>query len=278
MLGPLFVLHDTLNDDDEEVREIGASAVASITGRSSAPLKAVQDLAIWMTRTYRNSLEFASQVITRMTGEHPVAQIMLSLDQDDSLFVEESLNLFIDEVREARLWASVFRRLSSEIFEGSGSQTNNPLNILVSRVVEGLEALDTVLEKDGGALGCVSKPSTYLACLRILISTNAFLEYMATHYLDRKTSLLNFSGHPMLKMDTEKILGLLQGFVTNGLERRVHEDLIFEVLSPDMLARTNLEILAPQIPGVLKSGLTLSLQLRNARLGPPATSNVNNTI
>ncbi|TVY81647.1 tRNA (cytidine(32)-2'-O)-methyltransferase non-catalytic subunit TRM732 [Lachnellula suecica] len=265
LLGPLFALYDTMNDDDDEIRELGASAVTSLTGNSSTPLQARQDLANWMSIEYRNSAEFASEVLMRTIGKEK-PRFPSSLDRDDSLFVEESLNLFVDEVREIRLWAGVFSKFPKEIIQGT--HQNCPLGRLSRYVVAGLEALDTVLEADDGSLGRYSDPVYYATCLRILISANGFLRFLSTYYLDPGTSLLNISGKNLDFLDINKILIMLQGFLSDGIKRHVHEDLIFEILSPQSLKKTKLDIMAPGITGIMKTRLTFSLQLRRARLGP----------
>jgi hypothetical protein len=244
ILEALLVLYDSLIDDDEEVRDIGATTISSLTGKLSTPLQARRDMKIWLAEKYNSSLTFTSTVIKGMTGEDALAQIIRSLDQDDSLFVEESLNLFIDDVRELKSLVNIFCRLSEttvkEVSDGS-----SPLIALSSWVIGGLEALNTLLDKDGGPLGCISKPSTYFACLRVMIVTNAFLDFGATSYPASQLS-------PDLNVD--KILLLFKDFVTGALNTHTHEDLIFEILRPESLTKFE-TLYSPEVTGIWKKAV-----------------------
>jgi len=244
LLEALLVLYDSLIDDDEEIREIGATTISSLTGKLSTPLQARRDMELLLAEKYNSSSSFTAIAINRMTGEDPSAQIMRSLDQDDSLFVEESLNLFIDDVRELKSWVGIFHRLSkstiTEVKDGI-----SPLGTLASWVIDGLDALTTVLGKDGGSLGCISKPSTYFACLRVVIITKAFLDFVATHYRDSQPS-------PELNLD--KILLLFKGFVTEALKTHIHEDLLFEIINPGSLAKLE-TFFSTEVTGIWKKAL-----------------------
>jgi hypothetical protein len=261
-----LALHATLSDDDEEIREMGASTVSSLTRNLSTPLQAVQDLAEWMVGKYSCSVSFAHIVINQMTGQmsgpNAWIRISASLDSNDSLFAEEDTNLFVDEVREARLWAKTFHGLSKKAVEDSNAKS--PLNALSSWVLGGLNALHMLLEEEDGPLGKFSKPGTYYPCLQVLICANALIQYLTTQYLG--------SNRPPAAADSNAnvILMLLKAFVGKAGKMKVHEDLIFEVLSPDSLAKTRLEA------SFLPDHLTFSLRLRRARLDPPPEDKKNN--
>ena len=271
LLEALLALHTTLTDDDEEIREIGATTVSSLTRNLSTPLQAVQDLAAWMVGKYKSSVSFAHMVIDQMTGPDAWTRIASSLDPNDSLFAEEDSNLFTDEVREARMWAETFHGLSKEAVENSNAKS--PLNTLSSWVLDGLNALHLLLKEEDGPVGKFSKPGTYYPCLQVLICTNAFIKYLNTHYLSANSSLAQISGRTV-NSNVDAILLLLKEFISKAEKKEVHEDLIFEVLSPESLEKTRLGVLCPEIASFMPDRLTFAL--RQARPPPPPEDN-NNT-
>lgn len=258
LLEPLLSLYTTLNDDDEEIRELGASTVALLTHNLSTPLQAVQDLTTWMVENYSSSVSFARIVVHQMTGSEAAKRIQLSLDPDNSLFVEEDSNLFVDEVREVRLWTKVFHGLSKKVVEKSHLE-ESALITLASWVLNGLKALDTLLAEEDGPLGSISKPETYYPCLQVLICTNALIQYLTSHYLASDGNQLQISEAEATSLNMKAILRSLKSFISSAEKRKIHEDLIFEVISPDSLAKTRLEILQPECTNVSADHLTLSL-------------------
>ncbi|TVY15266.1 tRNA (cytidine(32)-2'-O)-methyltransferase non-catalytic subunit TRM732 [Lachnellula arida] len=263
LLKALLALHTTLSDDDEEIRELGASTVASLTRNLSTPLQAVQDLAAWMVGKYSSSVSFAHIVVEKMTGADACKRIKASLDPNDSLFAEEDTNLFVDEVRDARLWAKTFHGLSKEAVEDSNIK-ESPATTLVNWVTAGLTALDTLLEGEDGPLGNTSRPGTYYPCLQVLICQNALIQYMTTHHQGPNSSVDLISGRELADSN------LLNQFIANAGRRRIHEDLIFELLSPDSLQKSRLERLYPSIVNMPRDRLTFSLRPRRARLDLPS--------
>lgn len=264
LLKALLALHTTLSDDDEEIRELGASTVASLTRNLSTPLQAVQDLAAWMVGNYGTSVSFAHIVVEQMTGADAWKRIKASLDPNDSLFAEEDTNLFVDEVRDTRLWAKTFHGLSKEAVQDSKTKEST-VTTLVNWVTAGLTALDTLLEGEDGPLGNTSRPGTYYPCLQVLICQNALIQYMTTHHQGPNSSVDLTSGRQPAADSN-----LLEQFIANAERRRIHEDLIFELLSPDSLQKSRLENLYPSIVNIPRDRLTFSLRLRRARLDLPS--------
>jgi len=215
-----------------------------------------------MLEKYSSSVSFAHKVIKQMTGPDIWPRVRSSLDWDDSLFAEEDSNLFVDEVRELRLWTKIFHGLSKETVEDSSTK-KNPLATLSLWALNGLKELHALLEEEDGPLGNISKPKTYYSCLQVLICANAFIQYLNTQYqgINRPSAAAD--------SNTNFILTLLKAFVGDAEKKKVHEDLIFEVLSPYSLAKTRLEALCPEIASLLPDRLIFSLRLRRARLDPP---------
>lgn len=186
----LITLYDTLNDDDDEVRELGAQIVSSIVGKNLIPLAGCEEFAEWLRLKYPQDQMFGWNTICRVTGSDdfifhgayaglssPEDQLSAAMEQDDALFVEEEQNLFIDEVREARLWSEIllrnFKMLESE---GSGEQYWQQYTHLAKWIMDALQKLNELMEKDDGPLGWTAKPSMFAICTRILLVSNALLE------------------------------------------------------------------------------------------------------
>ncbi|KAK8089396.1 tRNA methylation protein [Apiospora hydei] len=153
----LLALYDALNDDDEEIREVAAAATEPIPGEID---------------------EFRTQVACRMMGHYPLCsrlsdtvlgkwqpaeqQLASAMRFDDSLFVIEEQNLYIDEVREARRWREAFRGVSYK-------EDSAVLAALVEWARSGLQTLTRLAERDDGVLGWASKPEVYAICARVVI-------------------------------------------------------------------------------------------------------------
>src|SRR3954463_10346453 len=99
----MFALYDTLNDDDDEIRDLSARTVSRLLGTSLVPLAAGVELAKWISMCQGNSPSFAWNVTRRMTGQstyesmdtHSLRivpaedQFHKAMKDDDSLFIEE---------------------------------------------------------------------------------------------------------------------------------------------------------------------------------------------
>ncbi|KAL8370390.1 hypothetical protein RB595_000658 [Gaeumannomyces hyphopodioides] len=181
----LLALYDTLNDDDEEIRDVGAAAAAPVLGRLLVPVRAADKLLERMTASFAaDSTEFGNHAVLRALGEtklhadpgagQPIArpgdQLQEALTFDDSLFVIEEQNLFVDEVREAQRWAGVVARLPVGCDRGAGM-----LGDLRDWAAQGLEALARHAAQSADApLGWASQPKAFDICSRIIINAEAF--------------------------------------------------------------------------------------------------------
>ncbi|KAI9870465.1 MAG: hypothetical protein M1830_004221, partial [Pleopsidium flavum] len=128
LLDVYLALYDTLNDDDEEVRDLGADIVSWIVSttplhypsQSLVPLAASLRFSKFLANTYSTSSNLFVQATKRLIGQtedHYCLDIIRSEDnavkamkiqsvhdllisartEDTSLFVQEKQNLFIDE-------------------------------------------------------------------------------------------------------------------------------------------------------------------------------------
>lgn len=185
---PLLALYDALNDDDDEIRDLSALTVSRLLQKSVVPLAARVELVTYCKRVYGSSPLFAWSAICRVTGndlhvsetEPPVlesakSQFSKALKNDDSLFVEEEQNLFIDEVRETHLWARAVEEadLQSTLETHVGLAWAQPCAALVSWVEDGLTTMINLLDKEDGPLGWTSRPAVFAVCMRVLLSAKA---------------------------------------------------------------------------------------------------------
>ena len=132
-----FVLYDLLNDDDEDVREIAASAASKILDSEKAaqrtqfklsPLAASERLATFVATEFRSDPKFPIAVLRRIWFssslnlkrgasergiEYYSAKILLEKVQHDStaLFEEEKQNLYVDDIREVEIWSDILRSI-----------------------------------------------------------------------------------------------------------------------------------------------------------------------
>src|SRR3569833_347606 len=137
-----LTLYDYLVDDDDELRDIAATAACYLLERTSLKAGAAAPAAVSRT---------ADELLA---GWVPAAaQLQLAMRCDASLFAVEMQNLYIDEAREAERWAGVFARLP----DGAGAAAAPAaLRALDTWTVEGLRALEALAARDDGPLGWAS--------------------------------------------------------------------------------------------------------------------------
>jgi hypothetical protein len=105
-------------------------------------------------------------------------QFSKALKDDNSLFVEEEQNLFIDEVREANLWSRAFE----EKYKGVVSKSDTDIvwrdasAALATWVIDGLAVMTGLLKKEDGPLGWMSKPAVFSSSMRVLLSAKAIIQ------------------------------------------------------------------------------------------------------
>lgn len=154
----LLALYDVLNDDDDDVRDVGADAAKRILGQAAVPIEASTRLLAWMATTFAADEGLKLVTCDRIIGGTAVtpASKMLAeaLRFDDSLFVIEEQNLFIDEVREVSRWSDVLQKLQWTVGDAC-------LATLNAWVAEGLGSLAVQMQKPDGPLGWASSPDAF---------------------------------------------------------------------------------------------------------------------
>ncbi|KAH8673677.1 putative death-receptor fusion protein-domain-containing protein [Xylariales sp. PMI_506] len=194
----LLALYDALNDDDDEIRDVAAAAAFPLLGKSLISFEAAMRLLSWLTQHYGHLDEFRQHVAHRMVVGRaaagvavvsdpwvsPETQLTEALCFDDSLFVIEEQNLYIDEVREAQRWMRVLIGCGG----AAAAATAAAPDALVSWTASGLRTLTELAASDDGVLGWSSKPEVFAICSRIVISGAA----LAKHHLVVKEELQRF--------------------------------------------------------------------------------------
>jgi hypothetical protein len=239
-LRAILLTYDILNDDDEELRDIGSSTASKIfssdrkchLGVDLVPLVASQKIAGYLVENYRSSIELCKDAIERMTG----SQILLGSDflrpasteslnvavkEDTALFVVEKQNLFIDEVREAILWSQVLKKLSTRAI------TENLASAVTEWVVHGLASLTQKMEQEyDGALGWCSKPDVFIIFMRILCAADVLMTWRL------RTKKVQVKGSEV----SEALAGLFRAGTKNDLHEMLLEQ-IEKVLTNSIATR-----------------------------------------
>jgi hypothetical protein len=178
-LSTVLALYDSLNDDDDDIRDVGSAAVKSILGKALVPIEAANRLLSWLSQHYAGSPTFRQVVVRRVMGDsrYPTSesnvvsikeQLQEALKFDDSLFVIEEQNLFVDEVRETQRWVSLYKNLTWE--------SNDPsLDSLTTWTSEGLEAMQDLASQEDGPLGYASKPEVFAILSRVVHASAALI-------------------------------------------------------------------------------------------------------
>ncbi|KAK4227671.1 thyroid adenoma-associated protein [Podospora fimiseda] len=166
-LPALSALYEALIDDDDEVRELAASASSGPLNAYLIAPTAADSLVAWMSSKFSTKKELISRVIFRMIGQTysayslsliPAEELLRkAMEFDDSLFAAEEQNLFVDEIRETIRWRRVF----------IGGENG----ILTEWVIEGLESILKLIEErgDDGPLGWCSDQHVFAVCARVVL-------------------------------------------------------------------------------------------------------------
>ncbi|KAI1154646.1 putative death-receptor fusion protein-domain-containing protein [Nemania diffusa] len=205
----LLALYDVLTDDDVEVREAAARAAKPILGLAFVPAEAGVRLLRWLTARFGHEPDFLMHVGGRMVGHNfgstcfittydiggilakenglnwvsAKTQLADAMRFDDSLFVIEEHNQYIDEVREAKRWTDVFLSVNSSTVTNSRNIINKAL---AEWTLAGLRALTGISQSESteggdGPLGWTSKPEVFAICARILICASTLARLKNTH-------------------------------------------------------------------------------------------------
>lgn len=178
----ILLTYDILNDDDEEIREIGSQIVSTITEKDvCVPLVASQQLLQYLATKYRQSEHVCTNALRKMTQSALQNDRLLpsakerfksATAEDTALFVVEKQNLFLDLYREAGLWAQVLKTLSAKIITGA------EVTALGNWVFDALTLLsDKAHYELDGPLGWTSKREVWVFGMQVLFATEVYLDW-----------------------------------------------------------------------------------------------------
>jgi len=253
-----------LNDDDDEIRDVGAETVSLIMKMSLVPLAAREEFIKHLVFLNGSAASFGWSVVQRLTGSNEStldtervslksaeAQFSEALREDDALFVEEEQNLFIDEVREMKLWSNVLGELPQQaqqyLYEGPmDSKHSEPLAALAMWTADGLATLNKTLKADG-PLSWISKPSAFAASMRVLVCVNAVLRHHAQYPAMALGTENSASTSPIRNSEIQRILNGLEILLTTYQHMNVHPILLSELLSPTSLSMMKFDRLLPGV-------------------------------
>jgi hypothetical protein len=238
MLYPFLALYNVLNDDDDDIRDLGAQTVSQLLHRSLVPLAARVELVKYVKRVHGNKSMFAWSAVYRMTGnsmypsqtelpplEPAGVQFARALKNNDSLFVEEEHNLFVDEVREMSLWSAAFAEI--DICSNRGFDTDatwkRPYVALRAWVAEGISAMTNLLDKEDGPLGWTSRPSVFAVCMSVLLSAKAIIQFK------NRIPTTSLGIMDPVFFTIEDINSSLKSFALLGTTKNIHGSLLSEV-------------------------------------------------
>ncbi len=198
-----------MNDDDEEIRNLGAATVSNFFQEALAPPKAQNNLLQWLVVTFGKSELLKWNILCRATGTCNVQKTIISTGkifstgklaagrglvkltpasdhflkaeaQNDELFAVESQNLYEDPVREVRLWTTAWMMLPAEDLT---KDTHSPVVFIAYAhwVDDGLRAFSDHIKETQNSTSW-SKPAEYAACFRVLRMANILLSYHHRYY------------------------------------------------------------------------------------------------
>lgn len=216
-----MLAYDILNDDDDEVREVGSQIASQILANHSSessssqtcvPLVASQQLVAHLAKKYRQSQDICEQAVQKITTSVLQNDILLpsaeerlrnATAENTALFVVEKQNLFIDYYREAILWSKALKRLSSKAISQATASA------LSTWVLDGLRLLSEKAQSDiDGPLGWTSKPEVFVFGMQILCAADVVLNWRA------RTKMGNVEGKLIREM--------LAKFLSDGRRNEVH--------------------------------------------------------
>lgn len=133
----------------------------------------------WLYQSFGKTQVFRAAVMRRIANsngkitellEPAGQQLAAAMLDDDSLFVEEEQNLYIDEVREAISWSGLLKTANSPLPDKEVKQ-------LSLWALEGLRTLSRLAETQDGPFGWTSKPRVFAICLKVVLAAKALITH-----------------------------------------------------------------------------------------------------
>lgn len=175
----MLALYDALNDDDDDIRGVGAETMHFILERRLEPFAAREQLLEWLRKVFGDSTYFHDAFCLRVKGIREESsrsiedQLEEALIEDDALFVEEEQNLYVDEVREFAQWNALLVRSIAPAW------TTTALG-LSDWAIEALTSVRRLCDVENGLLGKLSKPRVFAICMGVVQATVALVTHFRT--------------------------------------------------------------------------------------------------
>jgi hypothetical protein len=175
-LRSLLLVYDCLNDDDEEVRDLGAETAAIIlrSPRIVVPVIACRRIAKLILESFSDNAKLANEAMRRVINESDLGQIKSAQAQESVLFRVEKENLYIDEAGEAALWSGILKNLSSKAVSGT---TAKRLSTWTTKSLYGIS--ESLRDSDEGCSWQWSRPDSFIFIMRVLCATSVVLAWEA---------------------------------------------------------------------------------------------------
>ena len=166
---------------------MASAAAGHILGQALVPNEAATRLLQWLGEKFGNNTTFRAVVVGRIVGQNNFSalgkpweaakeQISQAQRFENSLFMVEEQNLFVDEVRETDRWISVFKTIS---WDGQDSS----FTMLEGWVRSGLGEMRQLVQKEDGPLGWASRPDVFAICARVVHAAAALKQGYASENL-----------------------------------------------------------------------------------------------
>ncbi len=255
LIPSLLALYTSLNDDDEEIRDLAAKTVSSILKASLAPPAACEEFADWLLMAYNSSSQFSFDVVSRMMsgntarpsrdqkGPPPRPRGQLAAAENNALFVEEEQNLFVDQVRDLEVWIKLFLELPSQLFKTPCKDDPESfffVDNFADWVFNEVSGLNQTMTYDG-PLGWTSTSLGFSHNIRVIRCANALLKYHDKHF---RTSLFyKKSSEQVFPLDrlnsyVGKVISELQKFSREAFNKDIHPMIIQELRAQRLLCPT----------------------------------------
>lgn len=171
----LMACYDVLNDDDENIREIGSEIIMNIFGEDCVACKAQETLMKQMALIFHNELSFAKEAKLRIMGiggnkPGDLGPLLAgALVNDEALFMEEEQNLYVDEVSEFTKWTRLIMYKQGSIWDSLAED-------LKGFVESNAPKLWDMLDKVDGPYGAISKPEVFTLCAKVVRITSCLIQ------------------------------------------------------------------------------------------------------
>ena len=188
LLGFSLILLDLLNDDDDEIRQLAASATANLfrarsnkSIQETVPLLSTHRLAVFLSKAFSGSPSLIREAIRRLTDTAPPTPVFgtsfarrfaAARQVDTALFATEKQNLYRDETLDAVFWSRILSQHHARAIP-------QPLRSgLANWVLSGLDVLTSTAETEiDGPLGWTSKDEVFALGMRLFCAAEVVLAW-----------------------------------------------------------------------------------------------------